>query len=279
MKSRAPLAVVVARKPHHGNPESFHQAFADGLQRHGWRVSLQRHPSACDLLVLWGVRNRPAIAQQNRARGDVCILERGYLGDRFKWTSVSFGGGLNGHAEFRGVRVDDPSRFETHFGHMLQPWRKSTSRRALLVGQVYGDMSLAGVNIDDWYRDTAKGLRARGWEVYFRPHPVALKKGQPGRVQGVPNFDGTLAEALAFADLVVTFNSNTGVEAVLSGCPLVAFNQGAMAWPVAGHSLDEIVTPDRTAWAHGLAWKQWTIDELRSGFCWDVVSHGALVCG
>lgn len=278
---RKPLAVILAHKRHHGAEGSFHQAFATGLERHGWHVSLQPVASPCDLLVVWGVRNQPVIQQQKRQGREVCVLERGYLGDRFTWTSVSFGGGLNGHAEFRGAREDDASRFDGNFGHLMQPWQRprSTGWRALLIGQVSGDMSLAGLNVDAWYQETAKQLRQRGWEVFFRPHPVAVSKGQSGILRGVANLEGTLAEALDFVDIVVTYNSNTGVEAVLAGCPVIAMNRGAMSWEVAGHALDEIVMPDRTAWASALAWKQWQIEELRSGVCWDVVSGGERVCG
>ena len=72
--------------------------------------------------------------------------------------------------------------------------------------------------------------------------------------------------------MVVTFNSNTGVEGVLAGVPTVTMDEGAMAYPVTGHKLVDIVTPDRMAWAYALAWKQWRMEEMFSGVCWDVVS-------
>jgi hypothetical protein len=72
---------------------------------------------------------------------------------------------------------------------------------------------------------------------------------------------------MAGAGLVVTFNSNTGVDAALFGRPVIAMDEGSMAWPVAGHQVTEIVMPDRSAWAARLAWCQWTMDEMRSGAC------------
>src|SRR5690606_28831613 len=88
----------------HGRDPNSHQhtwggAFGKGLEKHGWTVTYGSATRACDLLVLWGVRRRDWIARQKAAGGEVCILERGYLGDRFFWTSVSFGGELNGRAE------------------------------------------------------------------------------------------------------------------------------------------------------------------------------------
>jgi hypothetical protein len=264
-------AVIVVRGKS-GHQQSWGGAFAEGLSRHGWRVSLQGHPGACDLLVLWGVRNQLAIKAQKCAGGEACILERGYVGDRFSWTSVSFGGQLNGRATFRGP-FHDGSRWERHHAHLLKPWREKRGGYALLIGQVPGDMSLAGVDIHAWYRRAAAELRSAGWDVRFRPHPVAVQRGYSSAMQDVPTIGRDLASALEAAGLVVTFSSNTAVESVLAGVPTIACDQGSMAHPVTSHTVgDPIVMPDRTAWAHALAWKQWRMDEMQSGSCWDAVA-------
>jgi hypothetical protein len=250
-------------------------AFGEGLKRHGWFVTHAPVPQSCDLLVMWGVRQQPWITGQKAVGGEVCILERGYLADRFAWTSVSFGGGLNGRGTFRGLHHDG-SRWERHFAHLMRPWRKwiwPTAGYALLIGQVPGDNSLRGVDIDAWYRATAAEAARKGSPVRFRPHPMALQRGILRGVDGVPTLGGSLEDALAGADVVLTFNSNTAVESVLAGVPTVAFDEGSMAWPVTGHAVGEIITPDRTPWTHWLAWCQWTMDEMRSGDCWAAVGE------
>jgi hypothetical protein len=235
------------------------EAFALGLARHGWTVDMGPEWRPSDLLVMWGVRQKMAMHDQARRGGQVCILERGYLGDRFKWTSVSFGGGLNGRAEFRG-KLDDPSRFEKHHGKLVKPWRRAHTGIALLIGQVEGDASLAGVNIANWYHDATAELRARGYVVEFRPHPLSLGKRKPAR---------SLADDLARADVVVTWNSNTAVDAVLAGVPTYAIDRGSMAWDVTTHDLaEQPYMPWRCDWLTALAWKQWTLDEIAAGWCW-----------
>jgi hypothetical protein len=224
-------------------------------------------PEACDLLVMWGTRRQDAIARQKAGGGEVVILERGYLGDRFAWTSVSFGGGLNGRAEFRGPH-EDGSRFVKHFGRLMAPWNRQDGY-ALLIGQVPGDQSIRGVDIDAWYRQSEKALQNQGWDVSFRPHPLAGRHRVTGA--GLPQISGTLAEALQGAGVVCTYNSNTGVEAVLAGRPVIAMDRGSMAWGVAGHQVDEIVTPDRTAWANRLAWCQFAKHEFLSGECMEAI--------
>ena len=265
-------AVVVAQGGRAlGHQSTWGGAFAEGLTRHGWQVTVGIVPEPCDLLCMWGVRRKDWIEAQKRAGGEVVILERGYLGDRFAWTSVSFGGQLNGRAEFRGP-FHDGSRFERHHAHLLKPWRERRDGYALLIGQVPGDMSVRGVDLPGWYSETAAELKRAGWDVRFRPHPVALQRGYSCAVQGVATIGGDLASAISGAGVVVTFNSNTAVEAALAGCPSIAVDEGSMAWPVAGHHLPDIVTPDRSAWAHRLAWCQHSLNEMRSGKCWEFLN-------
>lgn len=251
-------AVIIA------NERAEHQrtwgsAFAEGLKRHGWRVTTGRHHQPADLVVQWGIRRQDWIDATKHAGGEVVVLERGYVGDRFAWTSVSFGGGLNGRATFRGP-FHDASRWNKHFAHLMQPWQSRDSGVALICGQVATDAAVAHVDINQFYQRAQVAYAALGIETLFRPHPLANRlRPQPSR---------PLAEDLARAAVAVTFNSNSGVEAVLAGVPTVAIDKGSMAWDVTGHELTLPPTPDRTAWAHALAWKQWQMDEIADGTCW-----------
>lgn len=252
-------------------------AFAEGLRRHGWTAVIRKDYEPCDLLVKWGVRDQRVIQIQRKSGGEICILERGYLGDRFAWASVSFGGELNGRAEFRGVR-SEPDRFDRHFAGLMKPWNRGTGY-ALLIGQVPGDMSIAHTNIAAWYRVSVDRLKKQGWQVKFRAHPVALQRGVAyPELSGIERIRGDLASALAGAGVVVTFSSNAAVDAVLAGVPTVACDPGSMARTVASHSVAEtLITPDRSRWAHELAWKQYSLEEIASGDCWATVSGKSMV--
>lgn len=241
------------------------RAFAEGLIRHGWKVSLSPVYRPADLVVIWGVRQRHHIATQ-RLVGEVCVLERGYIGDRFSWTSVSFGGGLNGRGNFR--VPNDPTRWEKLFSHLMKPWQDRPGP-AIIMGQVLSDMSLKDLDPMAIWADAIHQLRDRGLDVEFRPHPLAGAWGLPG----VPNVKGDLSNALNRASLVVTINSNSAVDAVIAGVPSVTLDEGSMAWPVTSHSVDHRYTPEREAWAHRLAWCQYSIEEISSGKCWEVVQH------
>lgn len=260
-------AVIVARD-RSSHQHSWASAFAEGLRRHGWEARISNDYDRADLIVLWGVRREDRIASAKSDGAEVCILERGYLGDRFHWTSVSFGGGLNGRGAFRGP-LDDQSRWQKHFAGLMQPWRGFRGGPALLLGQVPGDMSVQGVDLPGFYRRAAAALRTAGFAVRFRAHPKAGRVRVP-EVETAPAGE-PIAAALKGSAMAVTFNSNSAVDAVLAGVPTVTMDKGAMAWPVTGHEFKFPPMPDRSAWAHALAWKQWTLEEMASGDCWAAV--------
>jgi hypothetical protein len=228
-------------KPH-GHQGAHAEALRAGLARHG----VKRDPR---FVAVWGWRTGQAYRKAGR---EVLVLERGYLGDRFAWTSIGWNG-LNGRAEFPGYPDDGGARFRA-LGIPLRPLRPAGDY-ALIVGQVPGDAALQGRDLGPWY--AAQAARAWGVPCRFRPHPLAARRGPVHTVANAPRLDGDLAESLARAAIVVTFNSNVGVDAMLAGKPVTCDDPGSMIHGVA--------PADREAWAHRLAWRQWSLDEIRSG--------------
>lgn len=249
------------------NPRGPHQVkaakeLAAGFDRHGIKykhIDRVRGASA-PFVACWGWRN----GMIHRQRGaEVLVMERAYLGDRYHWTSLGWNG-LNGRAVF--PACDDPSRFDRHFSHLMEPWNPN-GEYALVLGQVPTDTSVMNVEYESWVKDTVIALKDR-IDVRFRPHPV----GSGASVRPpCPRFEGgDLLEQIRGARFTVTFNSNSGVESVMAGTPLVTVDQGSMAWDVASHSLDEtLFTGDRKPWANRLAWCQWLPEEIESGMAWE----------
>jgi hypothetical protein len=207
-------------------------------------------------VACWGWR---AGRRLRGAGKHVLVMERGYVGDRFLWTSLGWNG-LNGRATFPDNA--DPSRWQANFN--LLPWKKqSGEKRLVIMGQVPRDASLQHVNYLGWVNGIIGQAKQQGWRVYVRPHPLA-----PVLPVNAKLLSGSLIKALSFADLVVTFNSNSAVDAVVAGTPAVSCDPGSMAWAVTSHDLS-VVTPDRIAWASRLAWCQWLPDEIANGCAWD----------
>lgn len=251
------------------------KAFAAGLVRHGYEAIITDDISAQgDLFCMWSTRYVAQVRRNRRRDCELVIFERGYFGDRFKWTSVSFGGGLNNRGRFYGP-FNDGSRLQKHFPNLLQPWRQRPDGYALILCQIEQDMAMRNCNAERFYKRAETSMRALGIEPRRRAHPNVnpLRNGN----LAMRNAAYSLAQDLSGARLAITWNSNSGTDAVVAGVPTITMDEGAMAFPVTGHEYTaEPPTPDRLAWAQATAWKQWTIDELAGGYCWDTINPCAM---
>lgn len=256
-------------------------AAIDGFEKHGIRpiIKMPGAPEPCDLAVVWGAKKIPEMKSGRRC----LVLERGYVGDRFVWTSCGFDG-LNGRADFRNENMPgdrwqalcDAEKKAGRRAPLMQPWRPSgyEGEYVLIMGQVYGDASLRGVDIDGFYRSIALRLRHNGQRVAFRNHPLNANTPVIPGLSVLPR-EVVLPEAIERARWVVTFNSNSGVDSLLAGVPVVACDPGSMVWGIAGQNP---VSPppmlDRKQWARNIAYCQWTLDEIRGGLMWDHLRAG-----
>src|SRR3972149_2034071 len=149
------------------------QALAAGVQQCGDQVVVAPYgvamPRDIGAVATWGWRRGKRIFE--RGKVPVLVMERGYIGDRFKWTSLGWNG-LNGHAKFAMPSLSDGfERFAKRFG--MAPWQVRPNGYALIMGQVPGDAACANVNLPAFYDEATVTMRKRGFDVRFRPHPLA----------------------------------------------------------------------------------------------------------
>jgi hypothetical protein len=233
-----------------------------------------------DVAVVMGVFKKYVPASYGRGRviheqkkngGDCLILETGYInrGDGPTNHYALGWNGLNGRADFK--NKNSPS--DRSLGVALKPWRDGDY--VLLAGQVPWDASVDFTNHREWLEEAANNIRAvSGREIVFRPHP----KGDLPSIDGCRYSKGPLGQDLLNAHCVVTFNSNTGVDAVIDGVPVFAFDVGAMTYPIANKNwlkLENPEKPDRRQWLNDLSYCQWTPDEMRSGEAWAHIGYTA----
>lgn len=233
---------------------------ADGCYKAGVKAAITTNQPKTKNVACWGWRK----GQQLRAEGhNVLVFERAYLGDRFSWTSIAWNG-LNGRGDFCLPKEIKPERFTNNFS--LKPWKKDGDI-IVIMGQLRGDMSLRGIDLTAFYEKKAAELEALyRKKVFFRPHPA---RPEANFRPNIPVIDGNLEDVLTASFLVVTYNSNSGVDAVVSGIPALSFDKGSMAYNVTGHSVRDRITPEREHWAYKLAHCQWTPEEIKNGDYWD----------
>ena len=198
---------------------------------------------------------------------DVIVLETGYInrGDTEANHYAAGFNGLNGRADFR--NEDSPDDRVRLLGVELKPWRKG--EYVVLCGQVPWDASVENSDHPTWLVAAAERIQSYSQRpIKFRPHPLARLPAIPGtELSLVP-----LAEDLKNAHCVVTYNSNSAVEALIDGVPVFAHDQGSMCWQIANKSLISVDVPnkpDRTQWLNDLSFCQWTLKEMRDGLTWN----------
>lgn len=244
----------------------------EGFDRHGipHEVAEYNNPRPCDVAVIWGWKQPQIIQRMKEMAAPILVMERGHLQPRMLYTSMGWNGLCN-RATYPEVD-DDGVRWREFFGDM-EPWHSTAvGDYVLLCGQCDGDAALHGVNFRRWAQDVCNDLVAKGIKVVYRPHPFMLRNGVDWCPAGAKFSTETLEHDLRWASYAVTYNSTVATECVLAGVPTVTHDIGAMAWDVTSHGLSEpLVTPDRTEWAHKMAWCQWHPDEIRSGEAWAVV--------
>lgn len=225
----------------------------------------KRKLSETDLAVFWSWKQPEIAAAIIDSGRHVLVMERGFLQPRNEWVSLAIDG-FNNRGKFAPA-PDGGARWQRLFAHHLKPWR-SGGDYALLIGQVPGDAALNGTDIVAWAATQAQKLIDLGHKVVYRPHPEGPTPCPPGASLSTRS----LVDDLAGAERVVTYNSTTAVEAILAGIPTVVSDEGTVAYPMCSHQLEApLARPDRSAWCHDIAWRQWSIDELADGTAWSHV--------
>ena len=209
--------------------------------------------------------------QQRENNKDVIVLETGYVnrGDGENHHYAAGFNGLNGRADFRNKGMG-PERWQ-RFGIPIKPYSRGSN--VILCAQVPWDASVDNHNHLHWIAETAQKLKTMTTrKIVFRPHPLA--KVAP--IEGCEYSTKPLVEDLKDAHCVVTYNSNSAVEALIEGKPVFAFDAGSMAWNVANKDLRDIDEPKchpRNQWLYELAYSQWTLPEMAEGKTWAHLSR------
>lgn len=235
-------------------------AFASGLQRHGFEVSRhpERRPRPCDVVVLWNrYPVRENIARAYEAAGaTVLVAENGYLGREWQggiWYALA-----RGHHNGAGTWPDGGVERWESFGVGLQPWRETGDEVVILAQRGFGE---AQVREPRGFPEQARErLKREGLKVRIRRHP--------GEAGPKGTLDDELARDLANARACVTWGSGAALKALIMGIPVF---HGFPRWigsHAAGHftsPLGEVIRGDRLAMFRRLAFAMWNVEEIADG--------------
>jgi len=262
------------------------KSFSEGVKNSGETVEINDDDRYvdCDVAVIFGTWKKkvPAsygrgriFAEQKRRGKSTIVIDSGYIKrDRYYMVGID---GLNGRANFNNANV--PSDRWNALGVDLLPWRLDGGP-IIICGQIPWDAACQHADNVIWCQSAIKRIEEiTARPVIFRPHPLVIDIVDY-ETNGIVISTQPLEEDLKDAWALVTFNSNSGVEAVIAGVPVFVGDAGSMVLSVANVDLSLIEKPmfhDRSAWAKGIAYAQWTLEEMASGKPWNHLKDACVV--
>lgn len=244
--------------------QKYIDAALEGLKKHGFSTTseLKRGGTA----ICFGQWAQRRLKKQG---GRLLIMEAGFI-DRQKWFSIQFDD-ICGMADVRTPK-NKGDRFERNFGHLVKPWKERKDGNIVVVGQVKADNNLRGEDIEKFYNDAFDYFKDKG-KVVFKTHPDK-RFSMPDIPDWAEIDNRDMKNVLEDARILVTCSSNSAVDSILAGVPVIATSKRSIAYRVLSNKFEDWPRPfDRKPFLDDLAWRQWTMKEIRSGLFWDSIKH------
>lgn len=265
-------------------------ALSEGFKKHGDEVETLptegyvQPKGDTQLAVMVGVkgRSRQIFDDHRRAARHTILVDKSYFG-RGDYYRLSMDGFQPNYAHEKERPLDRFERLKVS----LQP-KRSKGKHAIYAGssQKYCDWHGLG-DASDFAFGVCHAVNKQmhsAMPVYYRPKP-SWAAGHPEEVKLMPHtiFSGpneTLAQRLPNCHALVTHGSNAAIEAIAAGVPAILISKegASAAWPLAEESLENGFSdpffPDETLRRQifaNLAWCQFTLDEMHSGFAWETL--------
>jgi len=214
---------------------------------------------------------------------------------RFGWNSYKW---TAGNFNNENAPRDRWNRFEKITGIKFKDWN-SPGDNILIMGQKEGDSALNSMyeqgfkNSYEWMWKVIKKIRKHSDRpIVIRPHPRGMEK------KGLPKFKEFLEENkianvkfsvsvtpggnqggagleydLDNSYCVVTFNSNSAIEAVIKGIPVFSLDDGCMAYPISHTDLSQIENLkydiNLDDWQNKIAYTIWNKEDVQTGRTWE----------
>ena len=182
----------------------------------------------------------------------------------------------NGHVN-SSISDKPKDRYEKYFAKTLQPWKTNGSK--IIVCPPTGAIEWY-FDSKDWIETSIKTLKQHtDREIVVRDKPMNPQVSEQNGITTLSGFEKNkqqkpLEQDLKDAWAVVTFNSSVAIDAIYKGVPVFCGPE-CSAYPVGGRNLADIenpVRPDREPWLWHLAYNQFTLQEMESGYAYDCIS-------
>lgn len=234
------------------------KAMCQGIHAMGDRciISDIRAPQHGDVAVCWGWKHHHTYRRYRR----FVYFDLGYW-QRENYLRFSIG------KWSPDIPNKDDRRFK-QLGLEIKPWRTEGSK-IVVAGSTAKACAEHGFGYQAWETDAVKRLQGMGKEIIYRPKP---NDPMGSHIEGARLDQGPISEAIKDCWAWVTHHSNSAVDALLHGIPVHCETGAAshLSVPIETLSSPEL-REGREQFLHGVAWLQWTLDEMRTGEAWKFI--------
>lgn len=212
---------------------------------------------------------------------------------RWGWTSYK-----NGIGNFNNSNVDNSRwlKIQKETGIRFAEWN-SPGDNILIMGQLEGDSALIEMynvgykTFDDYILDQIKQIRHyTDRPIVIRPHPLSattlyeeekLINDIYKNISVSKNYSSTttlnggagLQEDLNNAYCVITYSSNSCVEAIEKGIPIYTLSSTSSAYDIGHKDISQIenldYSIDISTWCNKIAYTIWNSKEIANGDMWE----------
>lgn len=267
-------------------------AIRNGAYKHDYDIKLVpfsqnffKNIDESDILVTWNRHlNQNTIAKEFEKIGaQVWTFENPYieLNDENKWYSIGLGYHNNiNHA----IDIDDHERWAELFSHIeLKDWKKRpNSLSDIVVATQNKSYNESGIGFDGydmpagWDEKTLNYLRYKSQRnIIYRQSPKTKQHNLSLNYDNVYVSNGarrSLEQDLMNAYCLYTHTSNCTTQALISGIPVVYTGPHIFLEQCCSRDIDNLNFPEnRQKNLDKMAWNQYNIKEIQSGFLQEIL--------
>lgn len=243
------------------------------------------------------IKATPYLKLVSEMNKPVLVVEEGAFRQLSQYKRIGWNNYKNGLGNFNNDNVDSSRwhKFVKENNFSIKEWN-SPGHAILIMGQLEYDSALIEMydsgysSFDDYIVEQIKLIRQyTDRPIIVRPHPLGSKtfykleeslNNTYKNISVSKNYSSTttlnggpgLEEDLKNAYCVVTYNSNSAVEAVEKGIPVFTLSSTSSAYDIGHKDLSKIESLDYnidiSSWCNKIAYTVWNEDEIKNGSMW-----------
>ena len=235
----------------------------------------------CDLAIIFGIfcdykantiYRTQVINYQKKKKKKIVILELGFI-NRELYYSVGFDDSV-GNGYYGNIDVNDNSR-SLKLNYKLENYKDNKEGNILICGQIPTDSQVNGINYYDFIHKLILDIQKISTKrIILRNHPKLKRKNQLWKLK-YNNFEISqnkdLKDDFDRAVCIISYNSNSLLDALLYGLPIICLNNKSIVYNLANHTIDsinELKYPSKEEIQQKLnyiSYCQWNKQEIENG--------------